>query len=287
MISAEAKSGFVKGLMRSMPVPGRYLDRILNAVQLDLASIPTPLVCSDRWNEFQVEVARFDTSIKKHIYFQGYFEWAETNFIRSALRPGQVFVDVGANIGWHTLVAANRVGPSGFVHAFEPVSKTFDELQGNVALNKFENVSLRQIGLSDVDGEIEIYGNKEDDSGGNTMFGGPDHSLIEVIRTRRGDDMLSELGIEKVHLLKVDVEGAEMHVLRGLGRFFDEGRIEAMMLEINAPHLRAAGTSPQAVLDFVQGKGFLVNDIKNPGQTITRLDDGDYMLNICCRKAGA
>ena len=112
----------VKFVMRSVPVPGKYLDRVLSLAGIDLTQIQLPHTSSDRWSEFEILVDRFDTHIKKHIYFQGYFEWAETNFIRSILKPGQTFVDVGANIGWHTLLAARSVGETGRVLAFEPVS---------------------------------------------------------------------------------------------------------------------------------------------------------------------
>lgn len=284
MLSDAYKSALIGRLMRNVPIPGRYLERLLRAADIDMATLPAPGPCYDRWNEFQIDINGFDTHIKKHIYFQGYFEWAETQFVRTCLRKGQTFVDVGANIGWHSLVAANRVGPSGRVIAFEPVQRTFAELESNIRLNRLSHVTLNPLALSDSDGTIAIYGNKEGDSGGNTMFGGADRVLLEQIKTRRGDDVLSELSVDVIDLLKVDVEGAEMHVLRGLERFFSERRIKAMMLEVNAAHLYAAGTSPKELIDFVSAQGFSVADIRKPGEALRTLPDDRAVVNICCRQ---
>lgn len=272
----------VKFVMRSVPVPGKYLDRVLSIAGVDLSQIELPQTSFDRWREFEINVDRFDTHIKKHIFFQGYFEWAETNFIRDFLKPGQTFVDVGANIGWHTLLAARSVGESGRVSAFEPVSSTFQELKSNIELNKLENVTLQKIGLSNATGSIVIFGNKENDSGGNTLFGGHDHIPLETIRTRRGDDVLPEQGIEHVDLLKADVEGAEMFVLGGLERYLAERRIKAMLLEVNDHHLRAAGTSPAELLAFVRSNGFLVADVRRPKQPISKIPEGIPVVNVVC-----
>jgi FkbM family methyltransferase len=270
--------------MRNVPIPGKYLDRVLSAAGIDLEAVDMPQATTDRWNEFEVLVDRFDTQIKKHIFFQGYFEWAETNFVRNSLRPGQTFVDVGANIGWHTLMAASRVGSSGRVVAIEPAASTFLELQSNVQLNRFRNVTMHQLGLSDREGSVEIFRNNEDDSGGNTMFRSADHVPLETVQARRGDDVLSEAGVEVIDLLKVDVEGAEMLVLRGLERFFSEGRIKSMMLEINAPQLRSAGASPQDLLDFVHANGFSVADIRSPEKLLITLPAEHTLMNIRCHK---
>src|SRR5437879_3937805 len=77
------------------------------------------------------------------------FESTERKFVNAFLRPGDVFVDVGANIGLFTLVAALRVGSTGRVFAFEPTSETFERLVANVRLNKFTNVSPHRVALSD------------------------------------------------------------------------------------------------------------------------------------------
>jgi len=116
------------------------------------------------------------------------------------------------------------------------------------------------------------------------MFGDADRVPLEKIQTRRGDDVLAELNVEKIDLLKVDVEGAEMHVLRGLDRYFSEGRISTMMLEINAPHLRSAGATPPELLEFVHSKGFSVADIRNPKQPLSALPNDNCVVNVCCRR---
>lgn len=278
---SQLKRDAAKFIMRAAPIPGRYLDRMLDT--FGLSDLDRPEICVDRWKDFKINIDAFDSAIKKQIYFQGYFEWAETRFLRRSLKPGDVFVDVGANIGWHSLVAASRVGAAGRVHAFEPVSSTFDELASNIALNHFDQVVMHKFGLSDCDGVVDIFGNKDSDSGGNSLIHGEGYSILEKIRIRRGEDVLTELGVDRIDLLKVDVEGAEIMVLRGLQRFFDEGRIRAMLLEINPIHLHAAKSSPQEIFDFVVAQGFSVADVRTPDKSMSKLHDYGRLMNICCQ----
>ena len=141
---------------------------------------------------------------------------------------------------------------------------------------------IQKIGLSNTADSIVIFGNKENDSGGNTLFGEHDHIPLETIETRKGDDVLSEQGIEQVDLLKIDVEGAEMFVLGGLDRYLGEKRVKAMLIEANEQRLRAAGSSPAELLNLIRSKGFRVADIRKPKHTIERIPDGVPVVNVAC-----
>lgn len=270
--------------MRTLPIPGRYLEDIIRATNLDTDALEAPLYCRDRWNNFAVKIGRIDCTIKKHIYFQGYFEWAESNFIRSFLKPGNTFVDVGANIGWHTLIAANKVGAKGRVLSFEPVTTTFNELEDNIEINGFKNISPFRLALSDTEGSAVIYGNVENDSGGNSMITSEGRPVLETISMQRGDVVLAGERVTGIDLLKIDVEGAEMRVLEGLAGYFERGLIGAMLVEINSPHLRNAGTTPEAVVDYIRQKGFVVHDVHDLGSELGSLKSGDYVMNVVCRR---
>ena len=98
----------------------------------------------------------FESKMCKLIYFDD-FEKAEQRFINKFLRPGDIFVDVGANIGLFTLIAAKLVGKRGHVYAFEPSSRIHQRLIDNIKLNNLTNVSCYQLALSDRDGEAILY----------------------------------------------------------------------------------------------------------------------------------
>lgn len=153
---------------------------------------------------------------------RAYGEWAqhEVDFLLSFLGPGMVIVDAGANIGAHTLAFASKVGPTGHVIAFEPEPTTYHMLAGNVVLNELRHVTTFNAMLGPVQGygRVQRY---DPDHDGN--FGAV-HSSVGAVHTGdlpKGTTMqirmmrVDDLNLETCHLIKADVEGAELGVLRG------------------------------------------------------------------------
>jgi len=105
-------------------------------------AIVSPILATDRWRSFMVLIDNLEDPIEKHIYYQGYFEWKETQFVRKCLDEGDIVFDVGANIGWYTLLAASLVKNTGKVFAFEPLPESRRRLNENCLLNKLENVEI-------------------------------------------------------------------------------------------------------------------------------------------------
>jgi FkbM family methyltransferase len=164
----------------------------------------------------------------------GIYEPAETDLVSTILRPSMTFVDVGANIGWYTLLAATKVGTEGRVLAFEPEPENCRLLLESIRLNGFRNVVLMQTCL---------YNKK----GRNVLWLDPEnlgaHSLIKdsylerqksiEVDTNTLDDALTELAINYVDVLKIDVEGAEPQVLEGAERLIKKG-VNHIMMEWSA-----------------------------------------------------
>src|SRR5205807_1845884 len=100
-------------------------------------------------NDFVLALPKEDWILAAHYSFWGTVERGMTLYLQSMLRPGMVFVDVGANIGIHTLHAARAVGASGMVYSFEPDPKTFAVLQQNVRANGIQRVELFPVALLD------------------------------------------------------------------------------------------------------------------------------------------
>lgn len=142
-----------------------------------------------------------------------YGEWAESelDLLCQVLKPGDVVLDAGANIGTHTVALAKKVTSSGLVIAFEPQRLTFQMLCGNVALNALTNVLCQNVVVSDTPGSVIIPTLDPTVEWNFGSLGSEGHQDGERVPALRIDDL--KLG--RCNLIKVDVEGAELRVLRG------------------------------------------------------------------------
>ncbi|MEO6812083.1 MAG: FkbM family methyltransferase [Isosphaeraceae bacterium] len=190
--------------------------------------------------------------------YMGVFESQETAKVRRLLQPGMVVVDAGANIGYYTLLSAERVGPTGRVFAVEPSRLGVERLTRTVVENGMTQVQVVPIGLSDHEGEVTLHVPPASAGHHNpTMLDVADASFAsEVVPVRTLDACLDEWGVDRVDLLKIDVEGFEPRVLRGAARSLAEGRIGAILAEFNDVALREAGSSATALLRELREAGF-------------------------------
>lgn len=163
------------------------------------------------------------------IYLRGYIEPALTRVALEHLRPGGVFVDVGAHYGYHSLVASKAVGPRGLVLAFEPARHTFQVLLGNVG--RLENVRARQLALHSATGSMDLQDFGRRNSALNTLMSDARVPPAERRRLRgtrypiscvKLDDLLPRAGVMP-DVVKVDAEGSELSILQGMKRVLAEG----------------------------------------------------------------
>lgn len=144
-----------------------------------------------------------------------YGEWCEfeIQLMRLFIKPGDIVIDAGANIGTHTIAFANQVGPTGIVHAFEPQRRNFLMLAGNVALNGLDNVFCHQEALGEAPGLIRLPPLPPPDTNFNysavAIGGGPDDGESVPMVT------LDSLNLPSCRVLKIDTEGMEPQVLNG------------------------------------------------------------------------
>jgi FkbM family methyltransferase len=206
----------------------------------------------------------------------GLFEPTETHLVGEILKPGDTFIDVGAHIGWFTTIASRMVGVDGVVIACEPYPATLTMLKENLKLNKAENVRLVQMALGSQSGELSLA--PTGDSGGVTALDWGQGQRVTASMTTL-DEVAAEL--PAVTLLKMDVEGWEPHVLRG-GRATLE-RTENVLIEVNKPALRKAGSSADEVYGLLREAGFTTFDtVARRG--LRRLLAGDQLLNVLARR---
>jgi FkbM family methyltransferase len=196
-------------------------------------------------------------SIQRSIYLGTYEPW-EAALVRKWLKPGMTVVDAGANVGYYSALAASCVGPSGRVFAVEPQPKSYRQLAEMIEQNGLTQVRAFQCGLSAAEGELPLYLSPESTGAHNATMVYPGASVSRQITVpvKTLDACIRDWGIQRIDLLKIDVEGHEPKVFQGAAAALAERRIRAILCEFNEFWLRRAGSSAQQLYALLSGAGF-------------------------------
>jgi len=157
-------------------------------------------------------VCRLGHFIPARVFLFGVWEPNLTAFLMRRLGPGDVFVDVGANIGYFSLLGAKLVGETGSVVAIEASPSIFKLLSANLSLNSASNVQALNVAVGDGPGIASIYAGPATDPGRTSILGGAG-PIEETVRMDALDAILSPEQIARTRLIKIDIEGAEIPVL--------------------------------------------------------------------------
>ena len=218
------------------------------------------------WEWFRLRnkavVYRFDRSfsvrlrpnegVSRLTYYFGTSEPELFSFYDSFLREGMKVVDVGANIGLHSLFMAKRVGSSGGVYALEPSPYNFRRLETHVRENHLTNIRAFPIALGNVSGEAFLDENKQDSSRSRLTHRGSG-SLVKVVRL---DDFLKAECLGKVDFLKLDVEGFELRVLEGAETAFSESFCDVLQVELDPVNLARQDAMGTGVVSWLNQRGY-------------------------------
>ena len=182
-----------------------------------------------------------DHYLDQEIYATGKFEPQTTQWFRTLVQPGMTVLDVGANIGYYAVLAADRVGTEGHVWAFEPLPEYYDRAESHVEANGFaERVTLLPYGLSSENQTIQIsIGNS---SATAAPVAGDDFRDTANVEMRRLDEVANSLALKKIDLIKIDVDGYEGHILEGASSVLRRDH-PTILIEFSRRNLEAIGTS--------------------------------------------
>ena len=200
----------------------------------------------------------FDDELSWLIYNQD-FERKERHFVRRYLRPGDVFVDAGANIGLYTLIAARCVGANGRVYSFEPCGKSFRRLRASVEINHFTNVLCYQVALSNRAGLAELTVSLDGHDAWNTLAHPTCGTLFdrETVPCVTWDELANEHHlVGKVAMMKIDVEGWESPVLQGASETLSRPDAPVLQVEFTDEASQAAGSSCEQLYRLLEGLGY-------------------------------
>jgi FkbM family methyltransferase len=175
----------------------------------DIKTIAEPII-----GDFQINL---DTGnfIDACVYYTGDYECYLKKHFAKLIKQGMTVLDVGANIGFHSLYFAELTGKSGKVISFEPIDINYKALSNNLLLNNFPQIIPVNKALSNANAQIHVHINSEEKNPGayNLLDDGIKNTVIDCVK---GDDFLKEINITHVDFIKVDVEGFELKVLKGL-----------------------------------------------------------------------
>jgi FkbM family methyltransferase len=232
------------------------LEAQIRARQLLQLTEPRPI----RWLWGLRIIINPDTEIGRAIYLSGRYEPSTMHVMQRLLPEGGCFVDVGGNAGMFSLAAAAKVGVAGSVYVFEPSPREYKALRRNVELNALSNVTTLQQALSDSSGTTALRIAEVWHSGHNTLGEAFAYEDVEttdhvVVQMTTLDEFARDLSMDRLDLIKIDVEGAELKVLRG-GRETLTRMRPVVILELFDAALRKSGASADAVRAFFDDIGY-------------------------------
>lgn len=203
----------------------------------------------------------------------GSYEPEETAWYEANVRAGDVVIDVGANIGYFSLLFARATGPSGRVISYEPGPDLNQILRRNAAANDYANIEIRPVAIADRKGTMTYYRARKN-FGDNRLFThGHDRDSFPVPVVTLDDD-LADLEA-RIDLVKMDIQGAEPLALKGMRRILRERPPRRMMLEFWPHGIAGMGGHPSDMVRTVRAAGY----------RITRLDDGaEFDLDVALRE---
>ncbi len=221
---------------------------------------------------------RFEFNLRhdlaREVYFTGRYDAQEWALIRHLLGPGDTFVDVGSNIGYFSLLAADEVGPTGRIVAIEADPRIFAALSRITELNPSSPITLKHVAIGGEDGVLRLAGfdDAQDNWGISRVVGADAVSTANTfeVPSRRLDPLLDELGIGAVDLLKMDIEGAEAFALRGMRDGLASGRYRRVLLELHPAQLRDHGANPMEVARILLDAGYRAQVVDHSPETFRR-----------------
>lgn len=191
-----------------------------------------------------------DVSTRVMVEHDGCCEPEVAHVMNHALREGDTVVDAGANVGFFTLLMSRMVGPTGRVLAFEPGINNIAKLQGNIDRNHLANVSFYERALWSEIKAATLH--MCVDSGNNALISSDETISHMLVRAER---LCEHIRHKSVRFIKIDVEGAEEHVLRGAGLVF-EPMPAFITCEMNVEALARFDSSPRKIRNYMLGRGY-------------------------------
>lgn len=195
-----------------------------------------------------------DTVVSEVLLQKASWEPFSTKVFLSQLSKGAGVIDLGAHIGYYTLLAANTVGNTGIVYAFEPDPRNFSLLTMNVSINKFSHVVTENIAVGEKNGFVQLY-QEEHNLGDHRIYDSTDNRKSIAVKITKLDSYFSKINPE-ITVLKMDIQGAEHQALQGMKTLIKNNKNLKIITEFWPEGLEAAGSNAKKFLTELQSLGF-------------------------------
>jgi FkbM family methyltransferase len=228
------------------------------------------------------QVYRHAFPIYRPVYaaYKAYADYAERQLLRQILVPGDVAVDAGANIGIYSQFLARCVGVAGAVYSFEPAPENFERLRA--AARGFSNIHISQTAVGERSRKAEVYLSDTLNVDHRTYL--TDNSTRRAVQIEMValDDYFTPG--QRVDLIKMDIQGYELHALRGTSRVLADNPTAKLLLELWPYGLKQAGTNWAELIDALTTKDMTVSEVTRRGLVPLRSDSisehADFYVNL-------
>jgi FkbM family methyltransferase len=238
----------------------RFLCRITEIIRHIFSKLNREILIDDFDGDLFF-YCRLNEHITSSIFWKGYYSEPELNTLSSLLEEDSVFIDIGANKGVFTIFSAKRLS-KGRVLSFEPADLNLKILEKNIIKNGFKNIKLFKIGLSDKSQTIPIYGPSHPyldgtkNEGALSIFSSNKvDQFLQKIAVDTLDHILEKEDLKKINVIKIDVEGSEPEVLRGMYHTLVKFK-PLIMIEINEKVLNVANHTSVEIITFLNSLGY-------------------------------
>lgn len=238
-------------------------------------------------------VVDLTTGMEETVFFIGEYEPAITKIAEKMIAEGDTCIDIGANFGWYTTLMSLRAGRKGSVHAFEPVPKTFAQLERNSAIAQHpERISINNFALGDREDTVEIN-LFEDQPSGLASLSAKGQTRVSAFECRMTtlDLYLEEKEVENVNFVKADIEGSELMMLNGAETLLAQEVPPIVLMEMALEQTRNFGYIPNDLIEFIRARAeydfYKVDEIAGKLMPIEGFAPDDIGANVFCIPANA
>ena len=277
-------------LIPRLPLVNKFLEPPLTALfrKIRHAYLPNPVTT----NDFTFYYCPDDTSLAFQL-FRGDYEKETMVVFKSLVRSGMTVVDLGANIGYYAINAARLVGSVGRVYAFEPNAPIYQILLKNVTANKCDNIIISVPKAAWSENAVLSFWNDAKDPGSSSVFRTHHHQQTNRVDAIKLDDFFKQKDWPDVHVIKMDIEGAEKAALQGMRGLIERNQDIKLIMEFNPGIQKGIGMKYNELIDELIEIGFRkISVIKNGLHPMNIPDDihslvkiaGTHFVNVLCEK---
>jgi len=252
----------VNAYSRHFPFPRRGLKYFLRFMKL--AGIGSKTFSKKMPGNFYMHLNPLE-HIQQQLFWYGHYEKEVGDLLKKIIKPGDVFIDAGANIGYFSLLVA-KAEPTSTVIAFEPASNVFEKLNSHIQLNDFKNITAVNAAAGEKDETGELFLSGTDNEGMSSLKKPENYSgKSEEIKIINLDNWFKESGLRKISVIKIDVEGSELAALRGMKEIISQFH-PLIITEVNPGTLSLFDIKVKDVYHFITQLNFVIFVVKKNGR---------------------